>query len=110
MVNVAISPNKVAMYAIQAIWLISILLLMSLFENTIIFVAGEIRTVLALDREEAALYHLEVEAVDGGVPRLTCTAMLEVRVLDENDNAPEVIQPLQEVITVREKQPPGESH
>ena len=48
--------------------------------------------------------------MDGGVPRLTSTAMLEVRVLDENDNAPEVIQPLQEVITVREKQPPGESH
>merc|ERR1719264_1326085 len=69
--------------------------------------SGEIRTVLALDREEAYLYHLEVEAVDGGVPRLTSTAMLEVRVLDENDNAPEVIQPLQEVITVREKQPPG---
>ena len=46
--------------------------------------------------------------MDGGVPRLTSTAMLEVRVLDENDNAPEVIQPLQEVITVREKQPPGE--
>ena len=46
--------------------------------------------------------------MDGGVPRLTSTATLEVRVLDENDNAPEVIQPLQEVITVREKQPPGE--
>ena len=76
--------------------------------NRIIFVPGEIRTVLALDREEADLYHLEVEAVDGGVPRLTSTATLEVRVLDENDNAPEVIQPLQEVITVREKQPPGE--
>ena len=76
--------------------------------NGTIFIPGEIRTVLSLDREEADLYHLEVEAVDGGVPRLTSTAMLEVRVLDENDNAPEVIQPLQEVITVREKEPPGE--
>ena len=83
-------------------------ILLKLRMKRIFFVPGEIRTVLALDREEAELYHLEVEAVDGGVPRLTSTAMLEVRVLDENDNAPEVIQPLQEVITVREKQPPGE--
>ena len=83
-------------------------ILLKLRMKRIFFVPGEIRTVLALDREEADLYHLEVEAVDGGVPRLTSTAMLEVRVLDENDNAPEVIQPLQEVITVREKQPPGE--
>lgn len=46
--------------------------------------------------------------VDGGVPRQTATATVQVNVLDENDNAPVVIQPLEKVITVREKQPIGE--
>ena len=69
--------------------------------------SGEIRSVRVLDREEADFYSLEVEAVDRGVPRLTSTAMVEVTVMDQNDNAPVVIQPLQSVITVREKQPIG---
>ena len=61
-----------------------------------------------LDREEADMYTLEVEAVDSGVPRLTSTATVQVTVMDLNDNAPVVIQPLQKVITVREKQPIGQ--
>ena len=60
-----------------------------------------------LDREEADFYSLEVEAVDRGVPRLTSTAMVEVTIMDQNDNAPMVVQPLQSVITVKEKQPIG---
>ena len=63
-----------------------------------------------LDREEAEVYTLEVEAVDGGVPRLTSTATVTVTVSDLNDNAPVVIQPLQKIITVREKQPIGQYH
>ena len=50
---------------------------------------------------------MEVEAVDNGIPRLTSSAAVTVMVLDENDNAPVVIQPLQKVISVREKQPIG---
>ena len=60
-----------------------------------------------LDREEQDLHTLEVEAVDGGVPRLTTTVLLTVEVMDQNDNAPLVVQPLQKVISVREKQPIG---
>ena len=61
-----------------------------------------------LDREEAEMYTLEVEAVDQGVPRLTSSVTVQVNILDENDNAPMVIQPLQKIITVREKQPTGQ--
>ena len=70
---------------------------------------GEIRTVRVLDREEADFYKLEVEAVDRGVPRLTSTAMVQVTIMDQNDNAPVVVQPLQSVITVKEKQPIGKN-
>ena len=69
---------------------------------------GEIRSVHVLDREEAEMYTLEVEAVDQGVPRLTSSVTVQVNILDENDNAPMVIQPLQKIITVREKQPTGQ--
>ena len=62
---------------------------------------------MVLDREEASVHHMEVEAVDNGIPRLTSSAAVTVMVLDENDNAPVVIQPLQKVISVREKQPIG---
>ena len=54
------------------------------------------------------MYILEVEAVDQGVPRLTSSVTVQVNILDENDNAPMVIQPLQKIITVREKQPTGQ--
>ena len=70
---------------------------------------GEIRTVRVLDREEADFYKLEVEAVDRGVPRMTSTAMVQVTIMDQNDNAPVVVQPLQSVITVKEKQPIGKN-
>ncbi|XP_054647549.1 protocadherin beta-16-like isoform X2 [Dunckerocampus dactyliophorus] len=41
-----------------------------------------------LDREEQAVHHLILTAVDGGVPTRTGTASIIVRVLDVNDNAP----------------------
>ena len=71
-------------------------------------IAGEIRTVRALDREEAERHSLVVEAVDGGEPRLSATAAVLVTVADTNDNPPVVRQPLQTEITVREGQPSGE--
>ena len=70
-------------------------------------IAGELRTVRVLDREEQDHHTLEVEAVDGGLPRLTSTVLLTVEVMDENDNAPLVVQPLQKLVSVREKQPIG---
>ena len=65
------------------------------------------RTVRVLDREDQDHHTLEVEAVDGGLPRLTSTVVISVEVMDENDNAPLVVQPLQKLISVREKQPGG---
>uniref|UniRef100_A0AAY4DHB7 Cadherin domain-containing protein n=1 Tax=Denticeps clupeoides TaxID=299321 RepID=A0AAY4DHB7_9TELE len=41
-----------------------------------------------LDREDLAVHHLILTAVDGGVPARTGTASIIVRVLDTNDNAP----------------------
>ncbi|AWP05365.1 putative protocadherin-23 [Scophthalmus maximus] len=41
-----------------------------------------------LDREAQDFYSLTVEAFDGGVPARTGTLRVDVRVLDENDNAP----------------------
>ncbi|XP_077387622.1 protocadherin alpha-C2-like isoform X3 [Festucalex cinctus] len=41
-----------------------------------------------LDREQQAVHHLILTAVDGGVPTRTGTASIIVRVLDVNDNAP----------------------
>ncbi|XP_058852694.1 protocadherin alpha-C2-like [Acipenser ruthenus] len=46
----------------------------------------------ALDREQQAVYSLLLTAVDGGVPTLSCTANITVRVLDANDNAPQFDQ------------------
>uniref|UniRef100_A0A8C5DN72 Cadherin domain-containing protein n=1 Tax=Gouania willdenowi TaxID=441366 RepID=A0A8C5DN72_GOUWI len=42
----------------------------------------------SLDREQQAVHHLTLTAVDGGVPTRTGTASIIVRVLDVNDNAP----------------------
>ncbi|KAL6110918.1 dchs2 [Pungitius sinensis] len=41
-----------------------------------------------LDRETLDFYPLAIEAFDGGVPARTGTLRVNVRVLDENDNAP----------------------
>ncbi|XP_029420549.1 protocadherin gamma-A9 isoform X20 [Nannospalax galili] len=41
-----------------------------------------------LDREEEAVHHLILTASDGGHPRRSSTAHIQVTVLDTNDNAP----------------------
>ncbi|XP_033922839.1 protocadherin gamma-A10-like [Melopsittacus undulatus] len=47
-----------------------------------------------LDREKVSEYNLTVLAVDGGSPTLQSSAVLALRVLDVNDNAPIFAQPL----------------
>ncbi|XP_061209948.1 protocadherin gamma-A5-like isoform X12 [Neopsephotus bourkii] len=47
-----------------------------------ILTAGE------LDREKVSEYNVSLRAVDGGSPALESSAVLELRVLDVNDNAP----------------------
>ncbi|XP_068273233.1 protocadherin gamma-A3-like [Nyctibius grandis] len=45
-------------------------------------------TAEELDREEVSEYNVTVRAVDGGSPALWSSAVLALRVLDVNDNAP----------------------
>ncbi|KAM6116257.1 protocadherin gamma-A3-like isoform 2-T2 [Pterocles gutturalis] len=45
-------------------------------------------TAAELDREEVAEYNVTVRAADGGSPALRSSAVLALRVLDVNDNAP----------------------
>uniref|UniRef100_W5L8U6 Protocadherin 10b n=1 Tax=Astyanax mexicanus TaxID=7994 RepID=W5L8U6_ASTMX len=59
-----------------------------------------------LDRERQAVHRYVLTAVDGGQPARTGTALLVVRVLDSNDNAPVFDQPVY-AVTLRENAPVG---
>lgn len=60
-----------------------------------------------LDREERSEYELVVEARDGGSPARSSRARLKIAVTDVNDNAPEMVDPREDVVSVREEQPTG---
>ncbi|XP_030383915.1 protein dachsous [Scaptodrosophila lebanonensis] len=70
-------------------------------------VTGEISTREPLDRELRALYDLLVEARDQGTPSRSARVPIKVHVTDVNDNAPEIADPQEDVVSVREEQPPG---
>ncbi|XP_013204903.2 protocadherin gamma-A9 isoform X10 [Microtus ochrogaster] len=59
-----------------------------------------------LDREEEPIHHLVLTASDGGDPRRSSTALIQITVLDTNDNAPVFDQPLYRV-KVLENVTPG---
>ncbi|KAL1773688.1 protocadherin gamma-A9 [Sigmodon hispidus] len=59
-----------------------------------------------LDREEEPIHHLVLTASDGGDPRRSSTALIQVTVLDTNDNAPVFDQPVYRV-KVLENVAPG---
>ncbi|XP_074484888.1 protocadherin-10-like isoform X1 [Sebastes fasciatus] len=59
-----------------------------------------------LDREQQAVHRYVLTAVDGGVPQRTGTALLVVKVLDSNDNAPTFDQSVYSV-NLRENSPVG---
>lgn len=60
-----------------------------------------------LDREVAAKYELIVEARDLGTPSHSSRVSVWVTVTDVNDNAPEIVDPMEDLVSVREGQPPG---
>lgn len=68
---------------------------------------GEITTREPLDREQRAVYDLVAEARDQGQPPRSARVPLHVLVTDVNDNAPEIVDPQEDVVSVREEQPPG---
>lgn len=69
--------------------------------------SGEIVTRELLDREVTANIHLIVEANDMGIPSHSTRASILVKVLDVNDNSPEMVDPVEDIVSVRESQPPG---
>lgn len=52
-------------------------------------VIGVLVTTVLLDYEETRQFVLTVQAVDGGQPPLTGTAIVRITVIDENDHAPQ---------------------
>ncbi|XP_056635801.1 protein dachsous [Diorhabda sublineata] len=70
-------------------------------------ISGEITTKESLDREQKQSHDIVVEARDQGVPSRSIRKTIVVTVLDVNDNAPEIVDPQEDVISVREEQPIG---
>lgn len=66
-----------------------------------------ITTRESLDRESKAMHELVLEARDQGTPSRAARVPLRVKVLDVNDNSPEIVDPQGDVVSVREEQPPG---
>ncbi|XP_003782164.1 protocadherin alpha-1 [Otolemur garnettii] len=55
--------------------------------------SGKVYALQPLDHEELELLQFQVSARDAGVPPLGSNVTLQVFVLDENDNAPELLAP-----------------
>jgi protocadherin-16/23 len=53
------------------------------------------------------MYELVAEARDSGSPPRSARVSVKVRVSDVNDNAPLIVEPEEDVVGVREQQPPG---
>uniref|UniRef100_A0A1I8IUW6 CA domain-containing protein n=1 Tax=Macrostomum lignano TaxID=282301 RepID=A0A1I8IUW6_9PLAT len=67
---------------------------------------GTLTVKSALDYERQQVYYLTVKAYDLGEPPLSATAVVTVKVIDENDNAPEF--PADGFrVSVKENEPPG---
>lgn len=60
-----------------------------------------------MDREQKEVYDLVAEARDQGSPSRSTRVTLRIKILDVNDNAPEIVDPQEDVVSVREEQPPG---
>nr|XP_060630174.1 protocadherin beta-16-like isoform X7 [Anolis sagrei ordinatus] len=56
---------------------------------------GNVYALRSLDFEQIKNFRVTVKATDGGIPSLNSDAVVEVVVIDENDNAPFFLYPLQ---------------
>ncbi|XP_046803384.1 protein dachsous, partial [Lucilia cuprina] len=68
---------------------------------------SEITTREPLDREQRSVYDLVAEARDQGTPYRSSRVAVKVHVTDVNDNQPKIVDPQEDVVSVREEQPPG---
>ncbi|KAG8225977.1 hypothetical protein J437_LFUL006206 [Ladona fulva] len=73
----------------------------------IFMVEGSVMTREPLDRESKSVYAMWAEATDGGDPPRGARVPLRVIVTDINDNSPLFAEPDEDVVGVREQQPPG---
>ncbi|XP_050303550.1 protein dachsous [Anthonomus grandis grandis] len=69
-------------------------------------VNGEITTKDILDRESKETYDLVAEARDQGHPSRSTRVSVKITVTDVNDNAPVIVDPQEDVVSVREEQNP----
>lgn len=60
-----------------------------------------------MDREQRSVYDLVAEARDQGTPYRSSRVAVKVHVTDVNDNQPKIVDPQEDVVSVREEQPPG---
>ncbi|XP_077166922.1 protocadherin beta-16-like isoform X9 [Paroedura picta] len=56
---------------------------------------GNLYAIRSVDYEQVKNFHVMVRAVDGGSPPLTSEVVVQVIILDQNDNAPFILYPLQ---------------
>ncbi|KAL8194359.1 UNVERIFIED_CONTAM: hypothetical protein K2H54_016241 [Gekko kuhli] len=56
---------------------------------------GNLYVIQSLDYEQVKVFKVTVRAVDSGFPPLSSEVMVRVVVMDENDNAPFILYPLQ---------------
>lgn len=75
--------------------------------NCIFLLTGEITTINSLNRESKADYNLAVEARDQGTSYRRSRISIKVKILDVNDNVPDIVDPQEDVVSVREEQPIG---
>lgn len=69
--------------------------------------SGEITARELLDREQRSSYDLVAEARDQGTPYRSARVPIHITVTDVNDNSPEIVDPQEDVVSVREEQRPG---
>uniref|UniRef100_H3A003 Cadherin domain-containing protein n=1 Tax=Latimeria chalumnae TaxID=7897 RepID=H3A003_LATCH len=65
---------------------------------------GQLSVVQKLDYETAKVFELEVEAADGGNPRLRSSATLVIHLEDVNDNQPEFSQDVYNIVVLENLQ------
>ncbi|XP_048091174.1 protocadherin-8-like [Alosa alosa] len=56
--------------------------------------SGSLHTVSAFNYESVQQFDVPIEATDGGSPQMSSTAVVRIKVLDQNDNAPFIIYPV----------------
>lgn len=60
-----------------------------------------------MDREYKSSYSLFAEARDQGSLPKSSRVPISIKITDVNDNSPEIIDPREDVVSVREEQQPG---